>query len=669
MAAVRYGPPSMSTDLKRLSQGLTSEDLDVREEAAHALAQLEDPQAAPYLSHALDDEAEQVRMWGAYGLGMLGRKEDLPKLEKALKEDSDPVVRVWAAFGLARTGSREGFRTLLALLDDPGHETRTNAGDALLSLERPEELKTLLQDRLSGPPPRRAWAAGLLHRLGDPRGLPVWRQALQLPEARVDAALVAGLMEEPAIARDLLHLLVELPLNELETQTGDEGPLLAEVLSAPLLSIDLDAFFGEAREDDALRAELLLLLGRNVPADPQAFDSVHEFLSLFPSEQLGREVSALLLEQAEPERPLLLSNFATLIPDAVVPSLENLDLDARKALFARVVDEVTRKTERGMDCYPLVELLHDSKYAAAVAALPRTEPGEDEGDAEEGAGVEDLPPEAREVAERALTVAGVLHRLNLEQDLAAEALTPAQAQRAHAAHARWMEDAGLSALLNPFEAELMEKPIGGWSEDDRATQAWAAEELAILLWALHVSAKPAIDQRVDAKKLLAKLPMGKDTGPFLESAALHEPEELAVCAELLTLWKGRAEQEALGRHLRQHGLGGDEIDLDALIGGLEAEGFDRKAIEKTHGTVGMVVEALRYMGRLTAKQLHEAGALPSLAQGDFPFRGKPLAAVSDDELTIALTLTGERARAATWVASGSWGDEGDPNDDEEPGDA
>src|SRR4051812_30292307 len=96
----------MADELSRLAKTLARDDIDEREAAAQSLAESGDKRAAPFLLHALDDDAEMVRMWACYGLGMLRRREDLPVLKKALADDESALVRLWAAFGSVNLGEK-----------------------------------------------------------------------------------------------------------------------------------------------------------------------------------------------------------------------------------------------------------------------------------------------------------------------------------------------------------------------------------------------------------------------------------------------------------------------------------------------------------------------------------------------------------------------------------
>src|SRR3954462_15174486 len=108
----------MSEDLESLSEQLASEEPEEREDAAQQLAELKDPKAAQYLHHALDDEADGVRMWGAYGLSLLARKEDRDALQRAASADESPLVRLWASFGLTQLKDPAAAKVLVGFLYD-----------------------------------------------------------------------------------------------------------------------------------------------------------------------------------------------------------------------------------------------------------------------------------------------------------------------------------------------------------------------------------------------------------------------------------------------------------------------------------------------------------------------------------------------------------------------
>ncbi len=107
------------------------------------------------------------------------------------------------------------------------------------------------------------------------------------------------------------------------------------------------------------------------------------------------------------------------------------------------------------------------------------------------------------------------------------------------------------------------------------------------------------------------------------------------------------------------------LDVDALLEGLAAEGFDRAAVEKERGREGMVAEALRFLGRVSARRLQRDGGLASLVAGDFPFEGKPFREISEEALAGVLAVYAERARALDWLTTGNLGDEASVDEPED----
>ncbi|MFL5320302.1 MAG: DUF4272 domain-containing protein, partial [Myxococcaceae bacterium] len=361
----------MSEDLEALSEQLASEEPEEREDAAQQLAELQDPKAAQYLHHALDDEADGVRMWGAYGLALLGRSADRESLQKAASSDDSPLVRLWANFGLTRMKDPAAAKALVAFLDDDSLELRVNAADALVSLDDPAPVNALLVKRMESEDPReRAWASGVLHALEHEGALEHWRESLLLPESRVDAALVAPFLQARSAARDLLKLLGELTQDELdEVAAGGELPL-AEVLSRPLVELGLEELLEEAQSDVALRGEVVLVLLRGPAADPDVISQIHEFASELPPKILGKDVAALIAEQESSEHALLLARLATAVPDAVEHAAAGLEAPVREALFDALAESMTHGDDNSFELMPLLDVLRQSKYAEQFEDVP-----------------------------------------------------------------------------------------------------------------------------------------------------------------------------------------------------------------------------------------------------------------------------------------------------------
>ncbi|MBI3182998.1 MAG: DUF4272 domain-containing protein [Myxococcales bacterium] len=701
-------------DLSALTRGLASKDATEREEAAQALAELREVRAAPYLVRALGDDSEQVRMWGAYGLGMLRRAEYSGALRKALLEDTSPLVGVWAAFGLLSLGEKSEAATLLSYLDDESLDVRNNAADAILSLPSPEAVRSTLERRLGSSEMRkRAWAAGVLQRLGHPRALEVWREALRSEEARLDAAVVATHLEDTSALRELLKLLLALPDQELERLAPEAGDLpLAELLSAPLGGAGLPKLLELAESDQELRGELLLLLGRGVAIEPELLVEVEAILSDRDSSELGVEVARLLERQPAGDRPAQFARIAASLPDAVVPAVKALGPKVRDELFRRLSSP---SGEEAFLFAPAIDLLGEAGFSDSLGATPAapredqlaTDPGADVTEvmeagaeprgeeepaaneelialaerrvagealseaeeqkldaflAEIGASAEDFlaevrgedaqEPTAEKAARRALCIGATLLRLMLEEAVAAGDLNKDKASQQAKALWSWLTREGLDQDLSGVERELLQMDAGGWSEDDRMDVSWASESLAMLQWAIGLSKAPPIDKPSAADELVGALPLLEEPHAFIERAELRPIEELEAHREAWELWSFRTQQEMNARQASDGAEG--ELHLGELIAELEKEGFDRKAAERK-GKAALAAEALRFASKKGAQKLAERGLLPKPLEGDFPFRGKPVSKLDDETLSEASGLAVERQRALVWLtAGGDW---------------
>ena len=363
----------MSEDLQALSRALASDDPQERENAAQQLAEIKEDIAAPYLHHALDDESEGVRMWGAYGLSLLMRKQDKDKLARISKEDDSELVRLWATFGLAAQRDAAGAKALVEFLDSEDPDLRANAADAIVSLDDPSQVRPPLEQRMrSGDPRAKAWAAGVLHAVEHPTALEKWREALHDPVSRLDAALVAPFLQSQAAARDLLRLLSELPIEELEEIADGEVPL-AELLSKPLLELGLEDLVDEGQTDGSIRGELLLILLKGPPADPDVLSQIHEFAAELPPALLGKDLAAILAAQEPFEHADMLARVSTAVPDAIEPAVAAMEQGPRKALFESIKQVMTDAGDRAFDIMPLLDVLRASRYERQFADVPDLE--------------------------------------------------------------------------------------------------------------------------------------------------------------------------------------------------------------------------------------------------------------------------------------------------------
>jgi len=193
------------------------------------------------------------------------------------------------------------------------------------------------------------------------------------------------------------------------------------------------------------------------------------------------------------------------------------------------------------------------------------EPADDEpGDA--GA-----PPEPDTVALRTLAVASLLRRLELESRNAP--LKEVEQLEA------WVEEHGLHASFGPVAVELFDAPPGEWTEDDAATVGWAAEERAVLAWALNRAELPPTFARADVTPVLATLPRSGDVTAFVGSATVRDLALVDEARALFATLEEAARAETWARGIAEDpSLADDEVNLEVVFEALVDEGFDRAAV-------------------------------------------------------------------------------------------
>lgn len=717
---------SSEPELGQLAEGLADEDPGVREDCAQRLANLRHREAATYLRHALDDDEESVRMWGAYGLGLLARSEDQGELQRAMREDESPLVRLWATFGCAHAGDVYAAHALVEMLDLPDLELRSNAVDALVTLSDPSTVRPLLERRLSSTDERRrVWAAAILHRWGHRGAFELWREGLLHPRTRVHAALVSPYLQSDVAARELVRVGAELPTEELEAPVAAANDLpLAELLSTPLLELGLDALLQRATAgkdaDEALRADLLLMALRTPYADPEVVARLFEHIGQKPVETLGAWFSDVMLEQSPPERLRLLARITDFAPETIVPALERFGGEDRDRIFDLMADAAGAPSHANALLSPLLELLRTSPWSEQLADLPddpwavleveAVPPPEDEEapigpiiermaageevepqdraraeallqelemtaeefavavSAEEGGAEAVEPPTGERAALRALCLAAVVDRAMREQALAEGRLDAAGAAEASVASRAWLSSSpGLEASLTQTERALLDAAPGAWSTADAAAAPASIEALAMLLWSTQsdVTAPPSPDAPSSAGEVMSQLPVYRAFDAFVGAATQVDSDTLDGLHELYETLLWRAEQEETARRL----LNGEEVSLpldeEALLEELRAGAAGRTESETTDRP-NLLAEALRLLGRRAAQRLAEAG-LVMLRSGDFGFMGQPVSALDDALLGQLRGMAEQRFRALVWLAGGGDWDALAGGSEEDPG--
>lgn len=126
----------------------------VREKAVVALGKSGDKRVLPFLIQALQDEDEYVRESTVGALEAIGGEEAIEALTLTLWKDEDEDVRASAADALGTIGGPKAIESLIYALQDPSHEIREIAVEALATIGEvsviPHLVHIALQDEDKG---------------------------------------------------------------------------------------------------------------------------------------------------------------------------------------------------------------------------------------------------------------------------------------------------------------------------------------------------------------------------------------------------------------------------------------------------------------------------------------------------------------------------------------
>lgn len=182
-------------------QGVELDDPALRAMAAYGAAREPQPAGAALLRQLLDDADPWVRGWAARGLGAVGGREDLDRLQPLLSDPyPGPIIQALRAarrlIAAGEAAAPQAWKpTLQQLLADPRPAVRLTAVEAAAAWLRDEEIGADLERALASPLGReRALALVALAEGGDPRApVLVSRFARDAdPMLRAQAALAAG---------------------------------------------------------------------------------------------------------------------------------------------------------------------------------------------------------------------------------------------------------------------------------------------------------------------------------------------------------------------------------------------------------------------------------------------------------------------------------------------
>ena len=252
---------------------LDDEDWGIREDAATALGQFQDPRSVQPLIRSLRDSDRAVREAAASSLTTLGQPAVL-SLGFCLN-DPNLQVQETAASILATIADEQVFEPLLSALLNPNWIVRMSAAKGLSRLKDPRAIDTLivvLQDKV---PAVREEACRTIQAIGE-ASIPPLLKGLQDPNWRIRLRAVEALsLLKPQVA---VAPLMNLVANDSDTAVRQDAvralgkigdthalPLLLDSLTTPSLQITTIEALGNLRVVEAVPH--LIALIKSLPAD------------------------------------------------------------------------------------------------------------------------------------------------------------------------------------------------------------------------------------------------------------------------------------------------------------------------------------------------------------------------------------------------------------------
>jgi HEAT repeat protein len=256
-AAVLWGTP-LATD----ADAKAKEALKHRQ-AIHTLVDQKDPTGAPALKEGLSDKDPMVREMSIQGLHALNAADNAGLIAALLVKDPDPGVREEAALALKEWNEPSTLAAVLHGSSDPVVSVRVICLEALSSSPSPAAHQAIVRAAKDPAPEVRRTVMSLFAHASDPALVPILTAALSDvdPAVRANAAQAIGFFAKLQTPKELKDLLndpddaVRASAARSLAQKGDpQGVATALTLiqssdhTARLIAVDA---LGYAHDDDA----------------------------------------------------------------------------------------------------------------------------------------------------------------------------------------------------------------------------------------------------------------------------------------------------------------------------------------------------------------------------------------------------------------------------------
>lgn len=209
MAAWALGEIESEEAVPALGAALRDSSVEVRRMAIWALGEIESPEAVPWLIPAVRDADVEVRRKAVWALGEIESEAAVDALAGALS-DSDAEVRKTAAWAIGEIESVQAVPALAEALADDNAEVRKTAAWAIGEIQPARAPQALIAALRDGNAEVRKTAAWAVGEIEDPSAAPALRPLLRDANKEVRKTAIWALTEmDDPIAYDMLIELLK----------------------------------------------------------------------------------------------------------------------------------------------------------------------------------------------------------------------------------------------------------------------------------------------------------------------------------------------------------------------------------------------------------------------------------------------------------------------------